>query len=145
MRRTRRTGVGRLVLVLVGVATVAALTASCSAPGPPEAAPNRSSTTAVEPSALDQPQAPGPRRVALQVGHCYVEPVDFAGRRWGLSFSDQFGWGGPQRYPQDWTGTGVLTQVAPDRVRYTDDGGAELTLLPASVPDVARTEAIPCR
>ena len=117
MGPTRRTGIGRLVLVLVGAASVAALTASCSAPGPPEAAPNRSSSTEVEPSASEQQPAPVPRRVQLQVGHCYVEPVDFAGRRWGLRFSDQFGWGCPQYYPHDWTGTGVLSQVTPHRVR----------------------------
>ena len=51
--------------------------------------------------------------------------------------------GGPQHYPQNWTGIGVLTQVIPDRVRYTDDGGAELALLPARA--VAGAEAIPCR
>lgn len=135
----------RLVSALVGVATVVALTISCSAPGPPVAAPTRSSTAAVEPSASVRQLAPRPRRVHLQVGHCYVEPVDFAGRRWGLRFSDQFGWGGPQYYPQDWTGTGVLTQVTPHRVRYTDDGGAQLPLLPASSPAVARVEAVPCR
>lgn len=98
-----------------------------------------------QPAASAQAPAASARRVELQVGHCYVEPVDFAGRRWGLRFSDQFGWGGPQYYPASWTGTGVLTQVAPDRVRYTDDGGARLTLLPASSPPVARFEAVSCR
>lgn len=136
---------GRLVSTLVGVAAVAAVTASCSGPGPPVAASNRSSPAAVEPSASVQQPTPGPRRVELRVGHCYVEPAGFAGRRWGLRFSDQFGWGGPQHYPENWSGIGVLTQVAPDRVRYTDDGGAELTLLPARSPAVARADAVPCR
>lgn len=86
-----------------------------------------------------------PSRVRLDVGHCYVEPVTFAGERWGLRFSEQFGWGGPQEYPENWKGAGVLTRVAEDRVRYTDDGGAELTLLPADSPAVARAEAVPCR
>lgn len=136
---------GRLVSALVGAATVA-LTTSCSAPGPPVVTSTRSSPDLqLEPPASVPEPARALRRVELQVGHCYVEPVDFAGRRWGLRFSDQFGWGGPQYYPQDWSGTGVLTQVTPDRVRYTDDGGAGLTLLPASSPAVARAEAIPCR
>jgi hypothetical protein len=139
---------GWLVSALVGVAAMAAMaavTASCSAPGPPVATSHRSSAAWVEPSASVPELAPGPRHVQLQVGHCYVEPVDFAGRRWGLRFSDQFGWGGPQYYPRNWTGAGVLTQVTPDRVRYTDDGGAQLTLLPASSPAVARANAVPCR
>jgi len=86
-----------------------------------------------------------PVRVALKVGHCYVELVEFAGRRWGLHVSEQFGWGGPQYYPENWSGIGVLAKVAPDLVRYTDDGGAELSLLPARSPAVARAEATPCR
>lgn len=81
----------------------------------------------------------------LEVGHCNVEPVIFADERWGLRFSEQFGWGGPQHYPEDWKGAGVLTRIAEDRVRYIDDGGAELTLLPADAPAVARAEAVPCR
>ena len=86
-----------------------------------------------------------PRRVRLEVGHCYVEPAPFAEGRWGLRFSEQFGRGGPQYYPEDWMGAGVLTRVAEDRVLYTDDGGAELTLLPADSPAVARAEEVPCR
>jgi hypothetical protein len=135
---------GSLVAAVVGAAAAVVLTSWCSDPGASVASSARSGTVE-KPAPSVQAPASGPRRVELQVGHCYVEPVDFAGRWWGLRFSDQFGWGGPQHYPANWTGTGVLTQVAPDRVRYTDDGGAQLTLLPASSPAFARVEAVPCR
>ena len=134
-----------LVAAVVGAAAVLFLTSSCSASGASVVLSDRSGIVVAQAAASMQALASDPRRVELQVGHCYVEPVDVAGRRWGLRFSDQFGWGGPQYYPRNWTGTGVVTQVAPERVRYTDDGGAQLTLLPASSPAVARVEAVTCR
>lgn len=48
--------------------------------------------------------------MTLDVGHCWVEPVKYDGERWGLSFREQFGWGGPQYYPENWTGTGIVQQ-----------------------------------
>lgn len=141
----RRTGMGSLIAAVVGAAAVVVVVSSCSDPGASVASSARSGTAGAQSATSVQQPASGPLRVELQVGHCYVEPVDFAGRRWGLRFSDQFGWGGPQYYPANWTGAGVLTQVAPNRVRYTDDGGAQLTLLPASSPAVAHGEAVPCR
>lgn len=69
--------------------------------------------------------------VRLEVGHCYVEPLTFRGRVWGLTEEDQFGWGGLG--PDGFVGTGAATQDG-DVLRYVDESGAELTLVPNDDP-----------
>lgn len=104
-------------------ATAAALSAGCS--------------TSVASSVRAEPDT-----VTLVVGHCWVEPVLFDGERWGLPFEKQFGWGGGE--PESWQGSGVMERLSDDRVRYSDNGGAVLTFLPAESPSVRRVEEQPC-
>ena len=68
----------------------------------------------------------------LDVGHCWIEPLRFDGRRWAVPFAMQMGWGG--ELPDNWKGMGRLEGLTGDRVRYVDRGGATLPLVPATDP-----------
>lgn len=81
-------------------------------------------------------------RVTLDVGHCWIEYLRYDGRLWGLPFSKQFGWGGT--LPEGWVGTGTVRLVAPELLRYHDDGGAVLDLAPAKGRSVAEDEGGHC-
>lgn len=95
-----------------------------------EASPSGSSDATVAEHAAAQ--APAVAEVTLEVGHCWVEPVEFDGQTWRLRWTRQFGWGGG--LPEPWQGTGVMTRLAEDRAGYVDNAGAELTFLPADDP-----------
>lgn len=69
--------------------------------------------------------------LTLEVGHCWIEPARFEGRRWDVVEEDQFGWGGGQ--PVDFTGSGEAWRAG-DVVTYVDDSGDWLTLVPAGDP-----------
>ena len=125
--------------------SVVVLASACSGAATPRAERGERPTDSASSHAGSNDPAAGPTRMTLDVGHCWVEPVKYDGERWGLAFREQFGWGGPQYYPENWTGTGILQRVAEDQVQYTDDGGAELMLLPADAPSVARVEDVLCR
>ncbi len=62
------------------------------------------------------------------MGHCWVEPVDFAGRRWAVPYRLGFGGAGGafHRHYEDWRGSGEMRAVSTDVAVYRDAGGAEL-------------------
>lgn len=93
------------------------------------------SDTSVASSEHRSTEAPAVAEVRLDVGHCWVEPVNFDGQTWGLLWARQFGWGG--RTPESWKGQGVMTRLAVDRAVYVDEGGVELTFYSADDPAVA--------
>lgn len=72
---------------------------------------------------------PGP--LSLDVGHCWIEPVQFDGRTWDVVEEDQFGWGGGE--PEGFTGEG-RAWPAGDVMSYVDDSGTWLTLVPGGDP-----------
>jgi len=74
-------------------------------------------------------------RLTIELGHCFVEPVDFDGEQWNVPFNRQFGWGGLE--PKNWKGTGVMTRVGDDEARFDDDGGATVRFL--AIDDLAVT------
>lgn len=79
--------------------------------------------------------------VALQVGHCWVEPVEVDGRTWDVIAEDQFGWGGPtprglaprRGITTEFVLDGKLT-IAGDVAIYVDASGGRLTLVPEGAP-----------
>ena len=73
-------------------------------------------------------------RVVLEVGHCWIEPVEVDGRRWGVPRRHQIGWGGG--LPRGWIGGGRVTVRSPQRATYLDDGGSTVPLRPAGHPSV---------
>ncbi len=75
--------------------------------------------------ALDIAGPPTP--LALPLGHCWIEPVEFGDRTWDVMDEDQFGWG--EGTPARFTGAGTAWQTG-DVVSYLDAGGARLTLVP---------------
>jgi hypothetical protein len=81
-------------------------------------------------------------RVEVEMGHCFVEPVLFDGRRWNVPFDKQFGWGGLE--PRNWVGTGVMKRVSQDRARFDDDGGSTVVFLPVNDPAVRPVEKALC-
>ena len=120
------------MLALLAVTAVSACTAD------DDAAPAPTRTTASVPASV----APAKARVALEVGHCRVEPVAFAGSRWGLPSDRQFGNGGA--VPTNWQGAGVMQRLERGLARYVDDGGTVLELLPADDPTVLAGFRYPC-
>lgn len=74
----------------------------------------------------------------LEVGHCWIEPVEVGGRLWDVSEEDQFGWGGPVPRRLDLGqistsgGTTIAGDfaVAGDVATYVDASGVRLTLVP---------------
>lgn len=80
--------------------------------------------------------------VTLDVGHCWVEPVEFDGDRWGIPLRRQFGWGGG--LPGNWQGSGEMARMSESRARYVDKGGAVIYFLPADAPAVAAVETELC-
>lgn len=77
-------------------------------------------------------ESSGTETVTLITGHCTVEPLRFDGRRWVLPWLQQFGWGGGE--PNGWAGTGTVERDSMNQVLYTDQGGAELMLIPSDSP-----------
>ncbi|MDP2773021.1 MAG: hypothetical protein Q8O61_05645 [Nocardioides sp.] len=73
----------------------------------------------------------GSAPLSLDVGHCWIEPVAFAGRTWDVSEEDQVGWGGGQ--PEGFLASGTAWEAG-DVVTYVDDSGARLTLVPEGSP-----------
>lgn len=88
-------------------------------------------------TSLTAPRTP----VELEVGHCWVEPVEVDGRTWDVIGEDQFGSGG--QVPRGLTSrrdlvdrfvlSGALT-VAGDVAIYVDQSGVRLTLAPEGDP-----------
>jgi len=66
--------------------------------------------------------------VKLDVGHCWIEPVDIDGTTWDVAAEDQFGWGGGQ--PKGFEGEGYAWPGG-DVMLYVDKSGATLTLVHA--------------
>lgn len=121
-------------------AATVALLASCSSN---EGAASQASTPSPSSeTSLDSSVRKEPGDVKLDGGHCWVEPMLFDGERWGIPFEKQFGWGRGE--PANWQGTGVMERLSEDRVRYSDDGGAVLTFLPADAPSVRRVDGQLC-
>lgn len=118
---------GRLAVA----ATLVLALAACSDSNDPDPTATKTPTTSA-----------GPERITVRLGHCFVEPVTFAGKRWNVRFREQFGTGGLQ--PPAWRGRGSIELVSPDRAEYTDDGGAELVLLPVEHPAVRKVERAGC-
>lgn len=75
--------------------------------------------------------APATESVTVEVGHCWIEPVEVAGSTWDVVEEDQGGWGGGLR--DDFAGTGEAW-TAGDVAFYRDAGGAVLTLVPEGDP-----------
>ena len=72
------------------------------------------------------------QKVAISLGHCWMEPVHFDGEVWNPPYDEQFGWGGD--VPSQWRGEGIMIRVGQNRARYVDGGGATLLLIPADSP-----------
>ena len=87
-------------------------------------------------------------RVELDVGHCWLAPVEFSGREWNVRFDRQIGLGG--RLPGDratWRGTGTMQLLKERRALYTDAGnGAVLRLRPKESKRVRQDyiASLPC-
>ena len=73
--------------------------------------------------------------LALEVGHCWIAPVEFEGEVWDVMAEDQFGWGGGA--PRGFASTGEAWRAG-DVVSYRDDSGTLLTLVPADGPWISR-------
>lgn len=65
--------------------------------------------------------------IQLNVGHCWIGPVEFEGKTWVVRKSEQFGWGG--HVPEAWVGEGSITRLDEARSVYKDDSGIELGLV----------------
>jgi hypothetical protein len=70
----------------------------------------------------------------LEVGHCWVEPLDYDGEVWAVLTEDQFGWGGG--WSDGFRSVGTLVREGRSMI-YTDAGGLRLVMWPSSGP---RTE-----
>lgn len=69
--------------------------------------------------------------VAVDVGHCWLETLEYGGDEWDLRDEDQFGWGGLG--PDGFLGIGSAA-VTGDRLEYVDLSGARLTFVPSDLP-----------
>ena len=69
--------------------------------------------------------------LTLEVGHCWIEPVEFAAQTWDVVHNDQFGWGGP--HPRDFAGSGYAWRAG-DVLVYQDHSGQWLILVPENDP-----------
>ena len=143
-RRRARAGAGVLVVAVAALALGAAAVRDAGYMAVPPA--SAISTTASTPTPTPSTDASAPRpvtsRVALDVGHCWVEDVVFDGQTWGLTDADQFGRGGDMPLP--WDGTGVMVRLSADRASYTDDAGTVLEFLPVDDPTVFRQQGRGC-
>lgn len=72
--------------------------------------------------------------VTLDIGHCWIEPLDVLGRTWSPLGDEQVGYGGPM--PQGLSGTGDVRwwSADHDRLEYVDAEGARLDLYPTTDP-----------
>lgn len=142
-RLRRRQRLTRSGATLAGAAVIVLGVVVVWSTGPAPVAPAaRTPVTSISPTTVATSMADVETRVTLDVGHCWVEYVEFDGALWGIPFEKQFGWGG--RLPKNWKGTGVMKRLADDRARYTDDGGKVLDMLPASGPSVYEVEGKGC-
>lgn len=80
--------------------------------------------------------------ISLNVGHCWITPVEFDGETWVVRKSEQFGWGG--NIPDGWVGEGAITRRGEDRSVYKDDGGLELGLVLEDSPAAAWLKKAVC-
>lgn len=121
----------RWSVVPVAVLTVV-LSGACSSPDPrPVPGPGAS-----PPPAAVQSGDPTPgRRVTLEVGHCFVEPVRVAGREW-VTVEPYVGHGGG--LPRDFTDEGVLRVESATSAVFLADGGAEIAFEVAPDPRPVR-------
>jgi hypothetical protein len=153
-RHRRRNGLASAALAAtVGMLAVGAVTVGDLGPAPLRPAVDSSTTASPSPPPTTAAPSPPPTtaapsqepvsaRVAVEMGHCWVEDVSFDGQLWGLTDADQFGNGGNP--PLSWEGTGVMVRVSADRARYTDDGGSVHTFLPIEDPTVFRKQGRGC-
>ena len=100
------------------------------------------SVTAPESTRASWGSEPASTRVKVEVNHCFVEPVSFAGEQWNVPFKKQFGWGGQQ--PKHWQGAGVMVREGENVARFEDDGGAVIVFRPVDDPSVRRVEKALC-
>ena len=140
-RRRNRAGVGLLVAV---VAVIALDTTAARDPGRTAVPPASSTPVASAPPTTVTSAPRVTARVALTIGHCVVEYVDFDGQTWGLTKEQQFGRGGGAVPPKWPSRTGLMERLSADRARYTDDAGTVLDFLPADDPAVFRIEGRLC-
>jgi hypothetical protein len=119
-------------LTVLGAVLIAALATSCTATNdealPKDPVPSTTELTSAW--------------VAIQMNHCFVEPVSFDGEQWNVPFQRQFGWGGLQ--PKRWQGVGTMQRVNEDMARFQDEGGAVVVFRPVDHPTVRRVEKALC-
>ena len=144
-RHRRRTGLASAVLAAtVGILAIGAVAVGDLGPAPllPAADSSATASPSTPPTTAAPSQEPVTARVAVEMGHCWVEDVSFDGQVWGLTHDDQMGNGG--RRPLSWEGTGVMVRLSADRARYTDDGGTVHTFRPVDDPSVFRKQGRLC-
>lgn len=87
---------------------------------------------------------------AITTWHCGINPTTFAGRRWEVPWPTPFdGTNAPRPFNdpppgEAFTGHGSMELVAEDRAIYTDDGGVQVTFLPAGTPGAGTPENFVC-
>lgn len=75
----------------------------------------------------NNPAPDAANRVDLNIGHCWIEPVEFQGTTFGVVPGDQFG--GAGRTSELYTGSGTVEAVAGSGLIYRDDSGSKLRLI----------------
>jgi len=128
----RRSDMTRLLAMGVAAA-IAVLVAGCIATTDSATPETKEASPAVEAGSV---------LVEVKLGHCFVEPMVFDGKRWNVPFTKQFGWGGLQ--PKNWEGTGAMTRVSEERARFEDDGGSTVIFLPVDHASVRPVENALC-
>jgi hypothetical protein len=101
-----------LALIVLGGLVVAGCTDAASGPH------------VAGPSAM----ASGDSVLAIEPGHCWIEPLTVDGQVWAVDKEDQFGWGGGT--PKSWVGKGRVLRLNGEHLIYVDNGGTRLDLWP---------------
>ncbi len=143
-RHRRRTAAATGLLTAVVAVLAVGATAGRDLGGPSLLPASPTPVASAPATTTATPDRPVTARVALRIGHCHVEYVDFDGQTWGLTKEQQFGGGGgavPLKWP---SGTGLMERLSADRARYTDDAGTVLDFLPVDDPAVFRLEGKLC-
>ena len=133
-RAARLSGMGPLATSALVLA--AALFAGCSANVSQTPAPTRTTDAAVAEQATET--VVDGQVVTLQVGHCFIEPIEVAGMSW-VSRRTYVGYGGG--LPRGFTPRGVFVVEDTARAKFVADGGGEIAFKPAP----PRTPLLGCR
>ena len=84
--------------------------------------PRRSRHQPSERSLVDTPPLRKAGRVTLALGHCDIEPIEAAGRKWAAV--ERIGWGG--ELPVGFSQRGRFVVVGADQARFDADRGARV-------------------